>query len=260
MRLIRLFPLVIAAAVIPGLASAQGRGGAQPPKNLQVLPRDMPRNQVTAMMRTFAMGLGVRCEHCHAEDPNAPPAAGRGGRGGPPLDYALDTKEEKKIAREMLKMVMDINSKYLPTTGRTVDEFNRVTCETCHHGLARPQTIRAAMGLAVRAAGSDSAVALYRSLRTRYYGSGAYDFSELQLNEAGSQIASDPENRRAAMAILRLNLEFFPQSIPTMQNLANISIQAGDTAGAVDVLTKALEIQPNNNQLRNMLQRIRPGG
>lgn len=260
MRLIRLVPLVAVAAAVPVIATAQGRG-AEPPKNLQVLPKDMPRNQVTALMRTFAMGLGVRCEHCHAPDPNAPaPEAGRGGRGGgPPLDYSLDTKEEKKVAREMLKMVMDINSKYLPTTGRTFDEFNRVSCETCHHGLAKPQTIRAAMALAVRAGGADSAVKLYRSLRTRYYGSGAYDFSELQLNEAGSQIAANADQRAAAIAILKLNLEFFPQSIPTMQNLANVSVAAGDTAGAVEVLTKALEIQPNNNQLRNLLQRIKPG-
>jgi tetratricopeptide (TPR) repeat protein len=116
------------------------------------------------------------------------------------------------------------------------------------------------MALAVRGGGADSAIALYRSLRTRYYGSGAYDFSELQLNEAGSQIAANAEHRAAAIAILRLNLEFFPQSIPTMQNLANISIQAGDTATAVETLTKALEIQPNNNQLRNLLQRIKPPG
>jgi hypothetical protein len=260
MRQSRLFELAVAGfLVIPAALPAQGRGGAQPPKNLQVLPKDMPRNEVTAIMRTFAMSLGVRCEHCHAEDPSAAePAAGRGGRGGPPLDYALDDKETKKIAREMLKMVMDINGKYLPTTGRTVTEFNRVTCETCHRGLARPQSLRSAMALAVNAGGADSAIALYRQLRTRYYGSGAYDFSELQLNEAGGQIARNPEQRPAGIAILKLNLEFFPRSIPTYQNLANVQIQAADTAGAVETLTRALEIEPNNNQLRNLLQRIKP--
>jgi hypothetical protein len=160
----------------------------------------------------------------------------------------------------MLKMVTDINSKYLPMTGRTFNEFNRVTCETCHHGLARPQTLRSAMVVAVQAAGADSAIALYRALRMRYYGSGAYDFSEVQLNEAGNQLSGTPEQRSAAIALLKLNLEFFPQSIPTMQALANVSIAAGDTAGAIEVLTRGLELQPNNNQLRNLLQRIRPGG
>ena len=56
---------------------------------------------------------------------------------GPQLDYSLDDKETKKIAREMIKMVMDINGKYLPATGRTFTDLTRVTCETCHHGLAK---------------------------------------------------------------------------------------------------------------------------
>jgi tetratricopeptide (TPR) repeat protein len=155
---------------------------------------------------------------------------------------------------------MDINQKWLPETGRTITEFNRVTCETCHHGLAKPQTLRMALTGAVQAKGADSAIALYRALRTRYYGSAAYDFSEMSLAEAGNQIGAAADTRAAGIAILKLNMEFFPQSVPTLQNLANLSIQAGDTAGAVDALNKALAIQPDNNQLRNLLQRIKPGG
>jgi tetratricopeptide (TPR) repeat protein len=258
------FLLLIGAPA--ALLAQGGRGGGEPPKNLQVLPKDMPRNQVTAIMRQFAMALGVRCEHCHAEapaaaTPAAEPAGGRGGRGGgPQLDYALDDKETKKVAREMLKMVMDINGKYLPTTGRTVSEFSRVTCETCHHGLAIPRTLRAALTEAVQAKGADSAIALYRALRLRYYGSAAYDFSEPSLNETGNQLGQVAEQRKAAIAILKLNLEFFPQSVPTLTNLANVSVADGDTAAAVDAINKALAIQPNNNQLRNLLQRIKPGG
>jgi len=260
MRQSRLFVVALVAAIVmPVALLAQGRGEGQPPKNLQVLPKDMPRQQVTQLMRTFTAALGVRCEHCHTEDPNAPaPAAGgRGGRGGPPLDYSLDDKETKKVAREMLKMVNDINGKYLPATGRTFTEYNRVTCETCHHGLAKPMTLQAAMAVAVNEHGADSAIALYRDLRTRYYGSAAYDFSERSLTEAGNQIAQNEQQRAAAIAILKLNLEFFPRSLPTLQGLANVSLQAGDTASAVDALTRALEIAPNNNQLKNMLDRIK---
>jgi hypothetical protein len=263
MSLFRQLALALAltgSAALPAIA--QGRGGGEPPKNLQVLPKDMPRNQVTGIMRQFALALGVRCEHCHAEAPaaaDAAPAGGRGGRGGgPQLDYSLDDKETKRVAREMMKMVNDINGKYLPTTGRTFTDLTRVTCETCHHGLARPRTLRAALSEAVEAKGADSAIALYRALRLRYYGAAAYDFSEQTLNEAGNQIAQVPANRQAGIAILKLNLEFFPQSVPTLVNLANISVAAGDTAGAVDALNKGLAIQPENNQLRNLLQRIRP--
>jgi len=260
------------ALLAQGGGQGGGRGGGEPPKNLQVLPKDMPRNQVTAIMRTFAMGLGVRCEHCHTEDPaaaaaaaaaaanpSAAPAAGRGGRGGgPQLDYSLDDKETKKIAREMMKMVADINGKYLPTTGRTFTDLTRVTCETCHHGLAKPRTLRAALTEVVTSNGPDSAIALYRQLRLRYYGSAAYDFSEPSLNETGNQLGQVPDNRKAAIAILRLNLEYFPQSIPTLTNLANISVAMGDTAGAVAAINQALAVQPDNNQLKNLLQRIKP--
>jgi hypothetical protein len=155
-------------------------------------------------------------------------------------------------------MVNDINAKYLPTTGRTITARNQVTCETCHHGLPRPQTLRAALAGAVEAKGADSAIALYRALRIRYYGSAAYDFSEPSLTEAANEVAR-MDQRPAAIALLRLNLEFYPQSVPTFTALANQSLQAGDTAAAVDALTKGLEVQPENRQLRGMLTRLRPG-
>jgi hypothetical protein len=265
MRLIRQLPLALLIAAAPSVLSAQGRGGGggEPPKNLQVLPKDWTRPQVLGVMRQFTAALGVNCQHCHAEAANQPApdpaAAGRGGRGGgPQLDYALDDKETKKIAREMMKMVADINGKYLPATGRTFTDFNRVSCETCHHGLARPRSLRAALTEAVTASGPDSAIKLYRALRLRYYGSAAYDFSEPSLNETGNQLGQVAEQRRAALAILRLNLEFFPTSIPTLTNLATISVAMGDTAGAVAAINQALQVQPGNNQLTNLLNRIKP--
>jgi tetratricopeptide (TPR) repeat protein len=227
-----------------------------------VLPKDTPRNQVTALMRTYALALGVRCEHCHVPDPNAAAApAGGGGRGGgPELDHSLDDKETKKIAREMMKMVRDINEKYLPTTGRTIAARNQVTCETCHHGLPKPRTLRAALAEAVEARDADSAVALYRALRLQYFGSGAYDFSELSLTQAAEEVTR-MQQRPAAIAFLKLNLEFFPQSVNTYVALANQHLAAGDTASAVSVVTRGLEAVPQNPQLRNLSQRLgRRGG
>ena len=47
--------------------------------------------------------LGAAAAAAAAPAANAP-AGGRGGRGGgPQLDYSLDDKETKKIAREMMK-------------------------------------------------------------------------------------------------------------------------------------------------------------
>ena len=256
------------------LIAQGGRGPAEPPKNLQVLPKDMPRQQVVAMMNTFTASLGVRCEHCHAEAPAAaaggpppggpppggpPPGAGGpppgGGRGGPPLDFASDAKEEKKIAREMLKMVNDINGKYLTLIGRTIADRNRVTCETCHHGLVRPRTLRASLAEAVEAKGADSSITLYRDLRTRYFGSAAYDFSEMALPTAALEL-SRMNQRPAGLALLKLNLEFYDKSGPTYQSMANLLLQGGDTAAAVDALKKGVAVAPNNPQLRAMMTRL----
>ena len=110
----------------------------------------------------------------------------------------------------------------------------------------------------MQASGPDSAIALYRALRLRYYGAAAYDFSEPSFNETGNQLGQVADNRKAAIAILKLNLEFFPASVPTLTNLANISVAMGDTAGAVAAINQALASQPDNNQLRNLLQRIKP--
>ena len=236
--------------VAPVVLAAQGGGGGgfqgRPPKNLQVLPKSLTGAEVTARMRVIALSLGVRCEFCHVQ------SVGADGR--EQFDHASDDKEMKKVAREMMKMVNDINEKYLATSmGKTLGEREQVTCETCHHGLAKPRTIQAAMLDAIEAKGADSAVALYRSLRTRYLERGAYDFSEVPLSDIGRVTT----NRPAAIALLKLNLEFYPKSVRSFQALAQQSLQTGDTAAAIDALTKASAIDPNDGQVRNQLNRLR---
>ena len=115
-------------APAPG-GQAPGRG----PANLKVLPKTWTRQQVGAVMTTFTESLGVTCAHCHAEDPNAPPpAAGQPAR----LDYALDTKKEKDVARDMIKMVMTINTDTKAIGDAAMPE--KVSCFTCHRGDKKP--------------------------------------------------------------------------------------------------------------------------
>jgi Photosynthetic reaction centre cytochrome C subunit len=117
----------------PGGAPGAGRGQA-PPENLKVLPKNWTRQQVQAVMQTFAESLGVMCTHCHAEDPNAPPpAAGQ----MPRLNYALDTKPEKEVARKMITMVMTANDTYMKALGDT-NVPEKVSCFTCHRGDKKP--------------------------------------------------------------------------------------------------------------------------
>src|SRR6185436_21117271 len=175
-QLSRSLPVASLSAVLPTLLAAQGGGGA-PPRNLQVLPKDLTRGEVVGRMRIIAASLGVRCEVCHVQ------VVGPDGRQQD--DNAADDKETKKTAREMMKMVNDINDKYLIAgMGKNLSDRQRVSCETCHHGLSKPRTIQAALADAIDAKGADSAIVLYRDLRTKYYGRQSYDFGELALTEA----------------------------------------------------------------------------
>ena len=125
--------LVLAAAVWMTGNVVVAQGGQDTPLDLEVLPKTWSRRQVGALMQTFNTSLGVECSHCHAEDPDAPaPLPGQ----NPRLDYSLNTKPEKEIARHMLRMTMEIN-----TDARMPDEdasVEKISCYTCHRGEATP--------------------------------------------------------------------------------------------------------------------------
>lgn len=127
------FACLFAAGLGLKSSAQQTAGGAQPQRrqpspdvpaeqfytNIQVL-KGMPSDQLDATMTYFSASLGVRCDFCHARN-----AAGTG------LDPASDAKEEKKTARAMIAMQMDVNSHHL-----AVFDGERISCFTCHQGHA----------------------------------------------------------------------------------------------------------------------------
>jgi outer membrane lipoprotein-sorting protein len=92
-------------------------------KNIKVLT-GMPQSQLIPVMNFFAASLGRRCNYCHVNNQGQ-------------WDYASDDKPEKSAAREMVKLVMDINK----TTGQL--KLDPVSCYTCHRGRTSPQSIPA---------------------------------------------------------------------------------------------------------------------
>lgn len=128
--------LIFLSYSLAAAQAAAGGGGGQrgggvppaPPKNLQVLPKDMPAPQVVALMRTFNTALGVQCGYCHEFV----------GPGDPKNDMAADTKTPKLVARVMIQMVNDINTKLAANIQKPAAELTKVECATCHRGAAIP--------------------------------------------------------------------------------------------------------------------------
>jgi hypothetical protein len=119
------------AGAPPAGPGGQGRGGTPPPpQNLQVLPKEIPREQLLNLMRGISQGLGVQCSYCHI-------AEGRGGRN----DFASDDKQPKKTARVMMQLTQRVNETISTGIGKTAADVTRVGCFTCHRGKAIPDPV-----------------------------------------------------------------------------------------------------------------------
>src|SRR4051812_28910673 len=88
--------------------------------NLKVLPKDIHKDELVRTMKAFSAGLGVRCDHCHVLTAEK-------------KDFAADTKSEKQMAREMMKLVHKLNSEFF-----NYKEAPKATCFLCHHGEKKP--------------------------------------------------------------------------------------------------------------------------
>ncbi|MBS1596574.1 MAG: c-type cytochrome [Bacteroidetes bacterium] len=97
-------------------------------KNLKVLPKKISEDDMERVMAGFQRQLGVTCMYCHM------PA-----KSETDLNFDSDEKKEKIIAREMLKMTLQLNKKYF---NRKIDKRILtkpvVWCRTCHRGFPRP--------------------------------------------------------------------------------------------------------------------------
>ena len=134
MRLFMSKKALIASMAFAALAGAQSfvqkeRHKDEKPQNLKVLPKDISEEELHNVMRNYSRVLGVRCNYCHESQPVE-------GQERPKFDFASDKKHEKEIAREMIQMTADINSKYLGKIGD--GRLEQITCVTCHHGAAKP--------------------------------------------------------------------------------------------------------------------------
>ena len=82
-------------------------------KNIQVL-RGLPADRLMPVMKAFSAALGVNCTYCHVSQEQA----------------EKDDKPAKQRARDMIKMMREVNAK--------LGGGQKVSCMTCHRGQPRP--------------------------------------------------------------------------------------------------------------------------
>ena len=250
------------ALCVSGPLAAQAPGKFPPDSliNVKIIPKNTPPIQVVGIMRNFASALGVRCQFCHVGQEGMPLAQ---------FDFAKDEKRTKLVARQMMRMVEEINRRIdtLPhdhahprpaapsPPSAAPSPPLQVTCATCHRGVSRPMPLEQLVMETAQASGADSAARAYRALRERYFGRAAYDFGEPTLNVAAFRLGRAGKFDEA-FAMLKLNEEQFPASSNLATFRGNITLMKGDTAGAIAAFREAIRRDSTNGEAQNRLRQI----
>ncbi len=116
MRALWILPAFASLLLLPMNAQEPPAAGERPkmppPKNLKLLKPE----ELMPTMQFFKASLGVNCHFCHVD-----------------RDFASDENPHKNVARQMITMAREINTKF--GDGKT-----HVTCFTCHRGAPEPLT------------------------------------------------------------------------------------------------------------------------
>ena len=191
------------------------------PKNLKILPKSTTDAELHMIMRGYASALGVGCNYCHVSNADHT------------MSFDKDDKRPKLVAREMMKLTADINTRVLANLKDRPAPAVDVQCMTCHRGLTRPRMLGDVIVDSLNTGGLDSARTAYARLKTKYYGRASYDFGEPSLISTALKLSAAGKYQ-AALDVLKLDEEQFPGSANIAVNVGDVHIAMGDTAAALN--------------------------
>jgi tetratricopeptide (TPR) repeat protein len=200
----------------------------------RALEAQTPPGDIRALMQEIAQSLGVQCEYCHS----APRGSGL-------------PEPKKDIARQMMAMTREINSRVEGATGHG----GTVQCVTCHRGVPIPKQLADIVFETAFREGSPAAAAKYRELRAQFYGRSTYDFGEDSLLNAARRVLN--RSPKDALPLYELAIEVFPDSSRGYADLAYAHTRNLNDAAAIPLLEKAVELDPNNNIARGRLEQLK---
>jgi Photosynthetic reaction centre cytochrome C subunit len=221
-------------------AAAQPQQPPAAPKNLQVLPKDTPRDQVLQTMQAFTQALGVQCTYCHVQD------------------RASDEMRTKVVARQMMTFARELNQQLPQVVSKPADQATRIGCATCHRGVPIPRQLSDILADTEKEKGVDAAIAQYWDLRKQFYGRAAYDFGEISLLTAAQRLTNDTPD--AALKFLEINTQFFPGSSRTFQAMSQAHLKKNDKDQAIKDLERAAALDPQNTGLKRQLDQLKGPG
>lgn len=226
--------LVAVSGAISGAGAQERRDIFADPENLKVLPEDTSSAELRATMRGFARNLGLRCSSCHVGEEDQPIFD---------YDFAADDKALKLIARDMMRMVADINETVGDLDRGEEHQFVKVNCVTCHRGQNRPRMIEDVLAETYAEGGVDAAIEKYMELRDRHYGGFMFDFSADRLAQIAQAFgAAAPED---AFKVHDLNVELNPSAGAAYSGRGQAYQRAGELQNALADYRKAMEVDPN---------------
>jgi tetratricopeptide (TPR) repeat protein len=196
-----------------------------------------PPQNIMPLMQEIVQALGVQCEYCHS----APRGSGL-------------PEPKKDIARQMIAMTREINTRVQTATGKATDAA-QVKCVTCHRGVPIPKQLSDIVTQTLREKGVVAAAEQYRDLHKNFYGRAAYDFGEDTLIGVAQPLAAGKPDD--AIALLKLNLEFYPQSGKTYGAIGYAYTRKYDDPTAITYFEKAVELDPTNGVIRGQLEQLK---
>lgn len=190
---------LLATALAPSLVGGQEPGGYE---NLQVLPADISRGELTEIMLQNMADLGLPrranegCLFCHVGSMDTPVSQ---------WEWASDANPMKDKARAMMAMVAEINGEWLAGIERSTE--TDVSCYTCHAARTNPQPLPELLRARHAEGGVNDLIETYRSVRSRYYAADAYDFRVPVLAEVADALFATGEFADA-VRVHELNIEY----------------------------------------------------
>jgi hypothetical protein len=234
-----------ASSAVAQTAPAGGQPPAPPPlTNLKIYPKEIARPELIATMQGFVRQLGVQsqggCSYCHVGT-------------APQWDFASDANPKKDVARRMILMSREITAKLPEVTGKQASAITALRCATCHRGMAVPKVTEVALTDAVAKGGAASAVQQYKDSRKQ-----ALDYNENALVAYAATLVNG-DKVDDALALLQANAELDPNHAPTYAAMAQAYAKKNDKDNQIKSLEKAVQLDPNNQQLKRQLDQLKSG-